>query len=85
MHAGKAHAGVSRQQVKVNAVVAPPTTARSPASTGSVSNSSTSRHAGVTVEPAEVDHSVACKQHPRAMLYMGDQAAYDEHVAYGPA
>jgi 3-isopropylmalate/(R)-2-methylmalate dehydratase large subunit len=33
---GKTHAGVSRQQVKVNAVVAPPTTARSPATTGSV-------------------------------------------------
>jgi hypothetical protein len=40
-YAGKVRAGsVSRASVKVNAVVAPPTTSRSPASTGSVSSSS---------------------------------------------
>jgi hypothetical protein len=42
--AGKGRAGsVSRSQVKVNAVVAPPTTSRAPASTGSVRSTHTSQ------------------------------------------
>lgn len=56
--AGKVRAGsVSRTQVKVNAVVAPPTTARTPAGTGSVGSSDTSAAA------AAVAAGAAAKRH----------------------